>query len=1497
MRLKLRLVRPTGIARDVVVTADAVATVGEVAKALIERDPSKSLQSVPSPTLSVIFPGSTSRTVLVPTTPVSEARIASGADVSVVSADQSTGDVVGAVLAILRVESGPSLGREFQLRSGSYFIGRDETSDFVIDDPQVSKRHARVEVSKTIDFVDLNSANGLVVDGGEVARVSIESGQTVMLGGSVLRAQVMDQAPRSSATEIDGPVAFNRSPRVEARYPGEERSGPDVPREVEPTPFPWIAFIAPLVLGVVMFFVMNRNPASIAFIALSPILMAGTYITQKLKNKKQLSDQIAQFGSRIDRLAETMDREIFVERHVRLEEAASTEQMLSHAYHLGQMLWTRRPEHWNFLNVRLGLGEAPSRNTITGKDDPSGIPAYADKLTALVEKYENIAGVPIVDNLVGAGALGIAGSVTASTASVNSVLVQLASLHSPLELSFTAIVGPTWATQFEWLKWLPHTGAPNAPVQGTQLASAAATGNSVLAGLEELIQQRTAKNSNKRIDQTRGPIGVKDSVMIKSAVVGDKTKTDEAIVQATPCVVVLISDDAPVSRARLVTMVERAAEAGILPIWVAESPAALPAACRTFVELDETGQNAAVGFVRTGERLEHVAIESIAGDAALAFARRLAAVTDAGALVADESDIPRSVSFVDLIGADLSTSSEAVIDRWTQNVSMHDRTAVAPFTPRKAGRLRALVGQSAQGSFHLDLRVQGPHALVGGTTGAGKSEFLQAWVLGMAAEYSPDRVSFLFVDYKGGSAFADCVNLPHTVGLVTDLSPHLVRRALTSLRAELHFREHLLNRKKAKDLIELEKRGDPDSPPALVLVIDEFAALVSEIPEFVDGVVDIAQRGRSLGIHLIMATQRPAGVIKDNLRANTNLRIALRMADESDSQDVVGDRVAASFDPAIPGRGIAKTGPGALTSFQSAYAGGWTTSGPVAAVVEVADLRFGAEYPWEKAEEATPELPVDQGPTDQTRVVTTLVAAAAAAGIPAPRRPWLDELAPVFDLTKLRQRTDSELAMAVADIPDEQRQDVTYFRPDTDGNLAVYGTGGSGKTVMLRTLAAAAGITPRGGPVDVYGLDFAGNGLKMLEALPHVGSVVSGDDPDRVIRLLRMLRDELAVRGEKFAAMNAGSIVDYRKQANEPQATRILLLVDGFPAFRADFEASSATAPWYGVFSSLVGEGRQLGIHVAITADRPSSVPTAISSAIQRRIVLRLADEQGYSLLDVPKDILSAESAPGRAIIDGLEAQVAIVGTSPAVAEQSAAMVRLGIAIEQSGRAKATPIGTLAKEIAPDSLPAAVGGRPVLGISDDNLEPIAFDPTGVFVLGGPPASGRTTALRWMAASVQRALPAVEAHYFGNARSVIGNQPGWASVSRTVEEAAESARALSAKIAEAPDSPKIFIVIEGIADFLSSSADSALVDLIKAVKRSNHFLIAESETSSWGSSWPLLAEVKGARTGFLLQPETMEGDMILRTAFPRASRADFPAGRGMYVARGKAVRVQAPLLEE
>ena len=323
----------------------------------------------------------------------------------------------------------------------------------------------------------------------------------------------------------------------------------------------------------------------------------------------------------------------------------------------------------------------------------------------------------------------------------------------------------------------------------------------------------------------------------------------------------------------------------------------------------------------------------------------MAPVIDASTVILDASDIPNSVMFLSLVGPDTAHDPDTVIERWRQNNTIIDRSPRERPRLKQAGNLRAIIGQGASDAMTLDLRSQGPHALVGGTTGAGKSEFLQAWVLGLASAHSPDRVTFLFVDYKGGSAFADCVDLPHCVGLVTDLSPapgaprpHQPARRAAPPRAPLQPQE-------GQGPARARAAQDPECPPALVIVIDEFAALAGEVPEFVDGVVDVAQRGRSLGIHLILATQRPAGVIKDNLRANTNLRVALRMADESDSKDVVDDPVAASFPASLPGRGIAKTGPGRLTPFQSAYVGGWTsTEEAPTADVKVAELRFGSTW-------------------------------------------------------------------------------------------------------------------------------------------------------------------------------------------------------------------------------------------------------------------------------------------------------------------------------------------------------------------------------------------------------------------------------------------------------------------------------------------------------------------------------------------------------------------------
>ncbi len=1468
------------------VTADAVATVGSIAEALVRRDPIAPETSPGARTLQIVdAEGGT--VVLDPASYLSDAKIASGEVVRVLPVTAGLSRPASPVVAIVRVVEGPDAGAEFQLRRGSFVLGRDADVELRLADPMVSKRHARLEVSDTVDVVDLNSANGIVVDGGIVSRVRAETGRAITVGDTVLRIDVLEDV--ASGPVRTGPVAFNRSPSVEPRYPGQQYEAPDIPKEIEPVPFPWAAFMAPLVLVGIMYFLIE-NKTMLIMLGLAPIIMAGTWVSQIVQSRSKLKRATKKFEEQLGRLEATLAEERERERTVRDAEAPTAEALLADASRLGPRLWSRRPEHWSFLNLRLGTGTVASRNTVKSSVRYMGVPAFEERVEALVEEYRTLDRAAVVESLAAAGCLGVAGDASRSTGVVNALFVQLSALYSPAELAVAAIVSPQRARDFDWLKWLPHTGSPQSIIQVAPLADSAPSGTAVLAALEELIEQSQKERRERSAAPKLGPTVPEKAVM--GAAPDLAGTSEQGFAPEAPVLVVLISDDAPLDRARANAVIERAVFAGILPIWVSDAVAALPAAARTFIAMEEgeAAGRATIGYVRTGERYPGAEVSSIDSRTALAYARALSAVSDAAALGVDDSDLPKSIALLSLLGHELAGSADAVVDRWRQNDSLHDRSPGATAAPRRAGKLRAIVGQGSVDAFHLDLRTQGPHALVGGTTGSGKSEFLQAWVLGMAAEYSPDRVTFLFVDYKGGSAFAECVQLPHCVGLVTDLTPHLVRRALTSLRAELHFREHLFNRKKAKDLIELEKRGDPECPPALVIVIDEFAALVGEVPEFVDGIVDIAQRGRSLGIHLIMATQRPAGVIKDNLRANTNLRIALRVADAADSTDVVGTHVAAEFDPGIPGRAVARSGPTRLVAFQTGYAGGHTSGEAAVPQVEIADLAYGTPVVWqEPVSEAQPEHH-ETGPNDTSRLVATMVAASASAGIPAPRKPWLDELSPVYDSARLRQRTDAELVLGVVDDAAHQSQYPVYFRPDVDGHLAVYGAGGAGKSVLLRTLAVAAAVTPLGGPVQVYGIDLGSAGLRMLEALPHVGAIVDGDDTERVTRLLAMIRETIEDRAERYAAVRAGTIAEYRTLAEAPEEPRILLLVDGAAAFRAQYEYAAGRV--YADFQQLIADGRAVGVHVVLSVDRPGSLNASIASGMQRKVVLRLTEENDYGSLDVPNDVLSSASPPGRALVDGLEGQIGVFGGSSNLAEQARAIERLAATLRERGVPQAPGVARLEDDIDIRALPAPTAEAIPLGVADDDLLPVAIEPSGAFLLMGPPSSGRSTALDTVTGSLLASGAAARAYYVGSAKSPLRQRPEWDGIATTPDAVAALARDV-AELAATPASEggRIVLVIEGASDFLSTPADAPLVELVKALKRGDHFVLAESETSTWSSSWPLLAELKSSRRGFAIQPDQQEGDLIFRTSFPRAKRSEFPPGRGYLVQAGKVRRVQ------
>ncbi|MBT2484532.1 MULTISPECIES: FtsK/SpoIIIE domain-containing protein [unclassified Microbacterium] len=1499
MRLKLTLHRQGGVPVDIVIKTDSTATAADVARHVATADPTRSTPVAEGDvvTLAVAPPTGDRLVPLQPDVPIGEAPIGSGFAASIVNygpdyAAAGQRDVVGVLVAT----SGALAGQEFPISAGHVFLGRDAVNDVVLSDPMVSKRHARLEVGTHIEVVDLNSANGVLVDGIAVQRVRVEEGEPFVIGGTtlVLRlARTFDgSATEDPIIERGGGLLFNRSPRVEVRYPGTLFKVPRLPTEKIGRMFPWPILIAPILMGMALY-ALNGNPRSLLMIVMTPLMAFGNIINQAAQSKKGENHEFLLFERQYEQLEEDFFRGKPEEERARNAEAPPVAEVFDHAMRLGPMLWTRRPEHWNFLGLRLGSCRLPARNRIDDAEAPDGLPDFIDRVDRLRERYAFVDDVPVFDTFADAGSIGIAGPQGPVADTMRGIAVQLFGLHAPNDLVAVAFTDSAWTPELEWLKWMPHTSSERSPFQDMALADSAPTAAALLSSLEEYVSRAASAGSG----EPRGPFKEDWNPLLYGTDVA-RAATEH---KSTPpiSVVVFVSSDAPVDRGRLTEVLERGADHGVHAVFVSPTVESLPAVCRSYIDVTTGLEDAQVGLVRNGENFEHVRVEGVSDAYMQMLARRLAPVVDASTAVHDSSDIPSAVMFLQLVDPAIAEDPQVVIERWRQNNTIVDRTPAPRPRLKKSGTLRAIIGQGPSDAMALDLRTQGPHALVGGTTGAGKSEFLQAWVLGMAAAHSPDRVTFLFVDYKGGSAFADCVELPHCVGLVTDLSPHLVRRALTSLRAELQHREHLLNRKKAKDLLELEKRQDPECPPALVLVIDEFAALASEMPDFVDGVVDIAQRGRSLGIHLIMATQRPAGVIKDNLRANTNLRIALRMADEADSRDVVDDGIASTFSASIPGRAIAKTGPGRLVPFQSAYAGGWTTDDDsVAAEVRVAELRFGSSAEWEPDRPAESDSHLeDLGPNDQKRIVSTLIRAADKAALMRPRRPWLDDLAPLVDLRDLPNEGDTRIPLALLDVPEKQLQQPGVFNPDRDGSLVIYGTSGSGKSTLLKTIGTAAGMRPDRGRVQVYCLDFASGALGALSALPHVGSVVDGADVERIQRLLRTLDGEMDRRAAAFSAASAASVQEYRELV-DPRMPRILLLIDNYPEFKKDWEVAPGRGPFYRIFMRILGEGRTLGVHTVITADRGNAVPSAVAANISRRVVLRMGDPSQYMLLGTPRDVLDDQSAPGRAIVDGHEAQIAVLGGTMNVVEQTKALAVLGDELRKAGVRDLPEIGALPTMVPVDEMPAQVDGMPVFGVADDTLAPHGFEPIGSFVISGPPASGRTNALKALVVAMERFDPNVRMYHFGSRRAELKDFRPWVRSATKAEDEKELAAELAELVvSDAPGGGRIMIVIEDIPHLADGPADRPMRALLQAMNNSDHILIGEAEITRASGSIGVLGEWKTGRQGIVLKPDTYDGEGIFKTPFGRVKRADFPVGRGIFVQAGRAVTMQIPFVPE
>ena len=551
MKLKLTYVRSPDDIENIVLTTEASATIGAIAREIIECDPlTASVSESSTVTLAVSLTNTAQPVVLDPGRALGDAPIVSGSQIRVVG-DTPSVRRDRAIAATMRILNGTDAGQQVNLPPGSSVIGRDGSADVVLNDSFVSKKHARIDVSNTIELVDLNSANGISVDGQIVSRSTVLTGQIVELGDTQLTFSLVENAPTVQAHQIHAcAIPFNRSPRVEPRFNNHELRRPVVPTEIEPPGFPWLMMIAPMLLGAGMFAI-TRNPISLMFIAMAPLMMTGSYITTRQRDKKKLASEFEkQFADVEKRLTERVP----VEHAIRQSEIPAVTNVYESAFDRSDLLWSRRPEHWSFMNLRLGTAELESRTTlapVSGED--KGVLEFLDRTTELEDRFRRIPDLPVIEDVRVAGALGVVGDRTVAADAVRAMLVQLAGLHSPAEVVFAAAASPTETLDYSWLTWLPHTSSGSSPLEsGIHLADSQVTVAGLVSSLEQLASRRISRKQGEPPEK-RGPLSHGLAATAAGGTLGEKSESDATVSSPelkTPVVVLLITEDAPIDRSR-----------------------------------------------------------------------------------------------------------------------------------------------------------------------------------------------------------------------------------------------------------------------------------------------------------------------------------------------------------------------------------------------------------------------------------------------------------------------------------------------------------------------------------------------------------------------------------------------------------------------------------------------------------------------------------------------------------------------------------------------------------------------------------------------------------------------------------------------------------------------------------------------------------------------------------------------------------------------------------
>jgi S-DNA-T family DNA segregation ATPase FtsK/SpoIIIE len=1169
----------------------------------------------------------------------------------------------------------------------------------------------------------------------------------------------------------------------------------------------------------------------------------------------------------------------------------------------GSRVWERRPGDEDFAQVRIGLGAQELATPLVAPESgPVGRlePLTAGAMQRFLDCHGTLDDLPMAVSLRAFYHVAVSGDPDSVRSSVRALTGSLAALHSAQDLVVAVAAGHDALAHWEWTKWLPHTQAAGA-VDG---AGARRLISGDVRDLEVLLADRLS--GRPRFHPGATPLVDEPHIVV----VLDGVSLPPDSVLANPeglqgvAVIEVVPGDLSAARGDLTVVVH-------------------PAALR----LESAGGEVYEG---TPDALSYESAEALARQLA---PLRLASGGD------DDEPLLANLEFTDLL-------------------NLGDAASVDPqrtWRPRGlAERLRVPIGVGVDGRpVMLDLKEaaqegMGPHGLCVGATGSGKSELLRTLVLGLAVTHSSETLNFVLADFKGGATFAGMSQLPHVAAVITNLADDLtlVDRMGDSIRGELNRRQEMLrdagNYANIHDYEKARAAGAPLQPiPSLVLVIDEFSELLTAKPDFIDMFVQIGRIGRSLGVHLLLASQRLEEGRLRGLETYLSYRIGLRTFSAAESRAALGVPDAYEL-PNVPGSGFLKFGTDEMVRFKAAYVSGVYRTGDRQAAAA------GGPLPVDRRPVlfTATEVPVRYAPVPQQRtdpapevddaladtVLDVVVRRLEAQG-PAAHRVWLppldsppslDGLLPGLSAVPGRGLTQPGYEGAgrlvvpagLVDKPYEQRREPLWIDfSGAAGHMQILGGPQSGKSTLLRSLICSFALTHTPYEVQVYGLDFGGGGMAAVAGLPHVGGVASRLDPERVRRTVSEVYGVLRRREEYFRSSGIASIADFRARrargdisvTDQPWGD-VFLVIDGWGAFRTEYEGLEAAV------LEIASRGLGYGIHLVLTAARSVEVRANLKDHLMNRLELRLGDTMD-SEIDRKAAVNVPSGVPGRGLspqklhfmaavprIDGLTSDTDLADATAALASE----------VSRHGEAPGAPeVPLLPREFPAEQLPP--GNRfPQRGVAfaldENNLEPVFvdFEQDPFFVVFGESESGKSNLLRLLIQQLTQRYSGDEAKFFvvDNRRSLLDVTPSshlaeyipmsnamdhhMAALADLMKRRTPTADVTAQQLRDRSwwQGPTVYVVVDDY-DLVSTSSGNPFAGLTELLPFARdvgvRFVIARSTAGAGRASFEAFMQrlTELGAQGVVLAGDPSEGD-LLGGVRPRP----MPAGRGVFVSRRK-----------